>query len=207
MTVACVQVGNYFGLGAEYVNKLRAGVARHLPLPHRFACITDDPEGLDDGIDVIEAHPGLTGWWQKLALFKPGTFETERVVYFDLDTWILGDLSGLASYAGPFAMLEHLIRPGRAASGMLAWHRDSDGARVIWDAYLAVGHEPVHALGDQGFMADALKAAGIVPDLLTRSMGIYSYKLHCLNGMPEGIKVCCFHVKPKPHELPQWAMM
>jgi hypothetical protein len=206
VTVACVQVGNYCGCGAAYVNKLRAGVLRHLPRPHRFACITDDASGLDPLIDIVPAHPGLTGWWQKLALFKPGTFQTGRIIFFDLDTWILGDLTPLANYAGDFAMLEHLMRRNRPASGVLAWHRDAAGAQAIWEATLATGGEPRHKMGDQGFMEDTLKKRGIVPDLLQHSIGgIYSWKLHCRTQMPADVAVCCFHMRPKPHELPGWS--
>lgn len=38
---------------SEHVNVLRAMVARHYARPHRFICITDDPRGLDERIEVV----------------------------------------------------------------------------------------------------------------------------------------------------------
>ena len=213
VTIACVQVGNYCGRGAEYVNKLRYTVLRHLPQAHRFVCLTDNAEGLCDGVEPIPALPKLTGWWQKLALFAPTTFrEDERVVYFDLDTWICDDITPLAEYRGDFAMLQHLNRPGVGASGVLAFRAGGNGARAVWAARERVGGEPKHVKGDQGFIEDELKRAGVRFDLLQRDVadvGIYSYKLDVLKrGMPRNARVICFHGQPRPHDVPHvWRAM
>jgi hypothetical protein len=75
LRVVCVQQGDYCGRGVEYVNTLYDMVRRNLGegLPGVFECFTDNPEGLTEGIVGRELpHAGLTGWWNKLALFKPG---------------------------------------------------------------------------------------------------------------------------------------
>ena len=46
MIVACVRTGKRYGV--EYVARLKAGVARHLTMPHRFMCLTDRPRDLRD---------------------------------------------------------------------------------------------------------------------------------------------------------------
>ena len=38
---------------AEHVNVLRRMVARHYSRPHRFCCVTNEPEGLDPQVEVI----------------------------------------------------------------------------------------------------------------------------------------------------------
>jgi hypothetical protein len=38
---------------SSHVNVLRSMVERNLPIPHRFVCITDDPEGLDSRIEAF----------------------------------------------------------------------------------------------------------------------------------------------------------
>jgi hypothetical protein len=202
ITVACVQVGNYFGRGAEYVNKLAAAVRRNLSAPHDFACLTDDSAGLDARVRALPADPALLGWWQKISLFAPGRFRTERVLYFDLDTLIVGDLSAIAGYAGEFAMLEHLVRPNVPASGVMAWRNGSASVAALWNAYRLLGKLPEHSFGDQGWIADVLKSARLKPDLLQHQFrGIYSYKLRCVPRFPSDAVVSCFHAKPKPHEL------
>ena len=50
LTVVCVKWGSKYG--AEYVNRLAAGVQRNLTLKHRIVCFTDDREGIDEGIDI-----------------------------------------------------------------------------------------------------------------------------------------------------------
>lgn len=86
---------------SDWVNRLKNMVARYLPLEHAFACITDDPEGLDDGIVPIEA-PGLPGWWNKTKAFDPGLPFADRVMVIDLDTVIVGDLTDLVNFPAPF---------------------------------------------------------------------------------------------------------
>jgi len=39
--------------GPRQVHTLRDMVARHYPHPHRFICVTDDPAGLDAGVEVV----------------------------------------------------------------------------------------------------------------------------------------------------------
>ena len=49
--IVCVKYGTKYG--ADYVNKLYAGVKRHLSLDHKFACFTENPEGLHEDIMII----------------------------------------------------------------------------------------------------------------------------------------------------------
>ena len=72
-TVACMKWGTLYG--PEYVNRLHAGVARHLARPFRFVCFTDDAQGLDPAIDarpLPDTGAGATrdSRWRKLALLR-----------------------------------------------------------------------------------------------------------------------------------------
>ena len=80
LTVCCVKWGDKYP--AEYVHKLQNGVSRHLTIPHRFVCFTDDPAGLE--CETKPLPDGLDGWWNKVWLFKRGLFD-DRVIYLDLD--------------------------------------------------------------------------------------------------------------------------
>lgn len=42
---------------SSHVNVLRAMVARHLPIAHRFICITDDTDGLDPRVEALPLPP------------------------------------------------------------------------------------------------------------------------------------------------------
>jgi len=66
LNVVCVKWGNWcHPYGADYVNALAESIRRHLTLPHRFLCFTDDASGLDPCIETQPLPQNLTGsWWE-----------------------------------------------------------------------------------------------------------------------------------------------
>lgn len=93
---------------STHVNTLRDMVARHYPDQHRFICVTDDPQGIADGIEKLRIWndyanvPNPTGGgrpscYRRLKLFAPdiGDFLGERIVWLDLDAVVCGDLRPL----------------------------------------------------------------------------------------------------------------
>jgi hypothetical protein len=90
------------------VNTLRRMVARHFPVPHRFICVTDDPAGLDEAVEVVPLWPDFAdvpnpagakypSCYRRLRAFAPdiGDVFGPRFVSIDLDTVITGDLRPL----------------------------------------------------------------------------------------------------------------
>src|SRR5690606_17846609 len=101
---------------ADHVNTLRRMVQRHYQAPHRFICITDDPAGLDGGIEVVPlwddyaSVPNPTGGgrpscYRRLKLFDPAMAEVigPRFVMLDLDCVICGGLAPIFRRPGPAA--------------------------------------------------------------------------------------------------------
>lgn len=205
LTVACVEVGNYCGRGAEYVLRLKRGVERHLALPHEFVCLTDNHVPVAaDGILCQKAHPSLTGWWAKLALFDPRRF-SGRVLYLDLDTIVEGDLAPLFAIDTRFAMLSDLYEDQRCASGVMLW--EAGAGWFVWSETIIAlnSHSLSHRFGDGGFIEDAARKYGVKIDRLQQHVeGIYSYKRSRRDGIPDSRRLCCFHGKPRPHETDRW---
>ena len=111
VNVLCIKWGTKYG--AEYVNKLRSMVGRHLGRPFRFVCLTDDTEGITPGIEcrpIPAMQLGGSPWyagWRKLAVFAPELHDLEgRVLFFDLDVVIVAP-EGVADdwWAGQFASI------------------------------------------------------------------------------------------------------
>ena len=202
LSVVVVQTGNYLGRGAEYVRKLRASVRKHLTLPHKFYVVTDDAASLYRGMTVKPAC--LPGWWEKLRLFKPGMFPGGRVLFLDLDTFIVGNIDDIASYDGPFATLRDFWREDGLGPAVMLWNTEAELG--IWEGWEAAGKPMKHANGDQGWLEQHYGRRK--PDILQdRHPGRFvSYKTHCTNGVPEGASVVCFHGKPRPHEVAGWAV-
>lgn len=201
---ACVQAGNYCGRGAEYVNTLYDMVRRSLPggFMGKFVCLTDNAADLDPGIAVMDLPSDLDGWWGKLYLFKRGLFpDGARVIFFDLDTLILGDLEAITRYTGQFATLNDFYHPSRVGPAVMLWEAGGH-ASSIWDEWVAQG-KPRNAMGDLWWInqldeGQFAKRADKLQDLFPGAF--VSFKADCLQGPPNGTKVVCFHGKPRPHE-------
>eukprot|EP00971_Amphidinium_carterae_P010267 202841-Amphidinium_carterae.2 len=89
----------------EVGNTLRC--SRHIGKPDvPFVCYTEDPVGLDPGIEVRSLPSSLKLWWGKAYLFsEEAGLDGHRVLFLDLDQVIVGSLASLADYSGPFALL------------------------------------------------------------------------------------------------------
>lgn len=197
VTVVCVlKSGGDFS--ERYVYNLLAMLKRNTTVPFKFVCLTD----LDviEGVDIIPLKDGLKGWWSKIELFRPGLFDTDRVVYFDLDTLIVGNIDELLLLRDGFYALrpwnrKNLAR-GMLASGVMAW--DNGKCDFIYTGY--VGQEP--PAGDQEYINQALASNDVQFKALQDSMsgGIHSYKRSCKNSAPPDTRIVCFHGKPRIHE-------
>jgi hypothetical protein len=110
VNVVCMKWGSLYG--PEYVNHLRAGVARHLQRPHRFVCFTDDGAGLDAGIEVMALPElGLPAGqrdlrWRKLAVFRRELGDLAGpTLFLDLDLVVVADLGPFFTHPGRFLII------------------------------------------------------------------------------------------------------
>lgn len=112
-TVICMKWGDLFS--ADYVNRLHAGVMRHVTRPTRFIVFTDDPTGLAPGIeprpipDIALPEQGLRrGPWKKLALWSDRLGLEGDVLFLDLDLVLTGSIDALFDYRpGEFCILRN----------------------------------------------------------------------------------------------------
>lgn len=110
MTVACVYVSGPYPYTTAYVIRLERMVRKFLPRPFRFVCFTDRPELFKAPIVTVRIPkhlPGCAkaiGFWNKLQLFNPANGLTGRMLFFDLDVLIVGDVSAIADHEGRLAI-------------------------------------------------------------------------------------------------------
>lgn len=174
----------------EWVHKLETAVWDHLPDFYEFVCLTD----MDVDCHKIPLRDELPGWWSKIELFRPGLF-TERVLYLDLDTLVLGDMSELASYGGAFGGLRDFIYPARLQTAVMAWEpsaltdvvyerfRPSVPSRVMWS--------------DQPWIDHCIPDADRLQD---HAGGIYSLRLQALAQRPDDAVLVCGHGEPRMND-------
>jgi Methyltransferase domain/6-hydroxymethylpterin diphosphokinase MptE-like len=224
--VACVRWGAAFGV--EYVERLHDMVRRNLPAGFRgrFVCLTDRPDDLKHlaGVDTQLLPAGLSGWWAKLELFRPGTFPVgDMVLYLDLDTCVVGPLDRLAAFETHFALLRDVYRPAGYQSSVMMFRAGTKLTEAIWaefQAALAAYKPELGAArqceelwpgGDQHYLEEfyarylpaRIKGAPWPPDLLQSLFPgvLRSYKVDCVGDVPKGTSVVFFHGHPRPHEV------
>lgn len=95
---------------SSYVNVLYSVVKKNFPGPFRFVCLTNEPDGLDQGIETFPI-PELDmpqdryshGAWPKIAVFKKDLYGLSgRCLFIDLDSVISGSLDPFFAMKGDF---------------------------------------------------------------------------------------------------------
>lgn len=176
--------------GGEYQPRHVQWLARQVP---GLVCLSDAPVA---GVPVIPLRNQWPGWWAKMELFSE--LVAGDLLYLDLDTVVLGDLSPLEA-VGQTTLLHDFYKPELLASGLM-YIRAADKARV-WDAWLQGPDEHMQRCqtrerwGDQGFLQDVLTAQTWQQAL---PGAVVSYKVHCQQRVPRGAAVVCFHGNPRP---------
>lgn len=194
LTVACVyKTGGVYT--PEYVKRLRHSVASWLRWPYEWVCLSDDP-----GVATNALHENLPGWWSK---FEVMTLGRGRVLYFDLDTVINGDITPLACVT-ELTLLRDFYRPDGLGSGlMMLPEADREQMWAHWEKSRH-GHMGRFAIeGDQAVMEQLwLNKASRWQDILPG--WVTSYKAHTLVER-QASSVVCYHGEPKPHQT-GWAV-
>jgi len=202
LVVTCVFYGTKYKV--EYVHKLKSAVERNLSVPIRFVCLSDRE------IDGVETVPLPTldkkreGWWQKVWLFYPGLFEDgDRVLYFDLDVVITGDLDYLAHQWAPEPLIMiYNFGPNRGHcahnSSVMLWSANDERLNPIFTQYANDSDKIMNALhGDQCWIWRVLRdnVANWPRDLID------SYKYDCRGKKQNPLsRVVVFHGDPKPDQ-------
>lgn len=171
-----------------------------------FNLMTDIVHAYPPDMGVIPLKKGYAGWWAKMeALALDGP-----VMYLDLDTTIICDLSPLAHHllAPRMIALRDFNYPARLVqSSVMAW-----GAGCKTPARIAAAFEkypPQRAideyttsrwLGDQGFI-ERHAAAELVFWQDIAPGAFVSYKRHCASGIPADARAVIFHGRPRPWEV------
>jgi len=201
---------------ALHVNTMRQMVARHYPDPHRFICITDDPEGIDPGIEVVPLWPDhgdlLNPTWpdtgpscyRRLRSFSP-EFEKiagRRFVSLDLDVVITGDLRPLWNRPDEFI----IYRSGahdQIYNGSM-YMMTTGSRRQVWDQF-----DPVKSPA----LTKAAKLRGTDQAWIQYVLGtsestwgpeddVYNYRVDCLKNLkgrlPQGARAVMFWGQPDP---------
>ncbi len=202
-TVVCVLRG-----GGEYtpdhVRALYQGVRQWWPRalrPLRFVALTDTPIE-QTGVEERPLRNTYRGWWAKMDLFAAAQDDLGDILYFDLDTMIVGDLEQIVAARG-LILLRDFYYSEKAQSGMM--HLPAKVRPEAMAAFMEGAMSQYH--GDGEFL-DALwrHRAKRWQDALVGQ--VVSYKVHVRQRrgqtVPPNARVVCFHGRPRPWDSPLW---
>lgn len=104
ITACCWKWGSLFS--PEYVNRLRAALERHLRVPHELVCVTDDAQGIDRRVrivDIPETYSNTPRCRRRMQVFSRD-FAAQigpRILSIDLDVVIVDDITPLVTRNQP----------------------------------------------------------------------------------------------------------
>ncbi len=181
----------------EHVNRLQELFALHLPIPHRFVCITDDVEGFSDKVTVIKTPEAALAagrirspegnrfpscyrrlWAQS---DEAKSVLSERVLLGDIDMLPVNGLSPIVDRAEPFVGWRPFRDWGkkqRIGGGLYLF---TPGAHPkVWVDFIKNPHAAVAEARAAGFRGSdqawlSHKLAGRVP-VWGRDSGLYSIR-------------------------------
>lgn len=141
--VSCFKWGNLYS--ADDVNRLRAMFARHLTIPHSLHCVTNEPEGLRQDIEVhpmpdFGFAPRDCGNGKKLAVYMPDFLglDGQLLVQVDIDVVLIGNVDFLFDHPEQ----DFMIARGRNQAGGTRGHSAVVRVRVgslphLWADFVA----------------------------------------------------------------------
>ena len=202
--------------GPEQVHTLRNMVARNYPSPHRFICITDDPDGLDADVEVVPLwddfadieNPSFKNGpscYRRLKMFSPdiGRLVGDRFVCVDLDVVIVNDVRPLWDRKEDFVGFRN-PNPTWPLNGSMFLM--SAGARPqVWETFNpadspAMTHKANMRGSDQGWMSYVL---GWKEAMWGPEDGIANFQIEIVKKagrLPGGSRMVFFWGKNDPWE-------
>ena len=138
------------------------------------------------------------------------------MLYFDLDTVILGSLHELALTITEETNAFYMLRGWKRdiwTSMFMAWNGDFSNIKETFLDLAATGKykeigaalyfisDKVSYRGDQDFLFPTCNKLEIPVKIIQNIYtGVFSFKHHCTKGIPLDARVVCFHGLPRPHQ-------
>lgn len=192
---ACVLKSGGVYSGA-HVEALHSMLQTHASGRYLMVCLNDVWEGTEQlpWVSVPLLHANWRGWWAKLELFRRDWRKGHAVIYFDLDTVIVGDPIRLLDTPGDLVAVKDWWWDGINSSAMVIRDLDDGLYRKMIAFGLPVEDRALRRLGDQELIRRFYPKCATFPHGLIRS-----YKADKLEGRapPAGTVAVQFHGKPK----------
>ena len=222
VNIVCLKWGNKYP--AEYVNRLYRMVKQNISIPYRFICLTENNEGVMDGIETkpIALDPDLHGWWYKLQLFQRELHDiTGPTLFLDLDVVIVDNIDALFTFeVNNFCIIQDLQSKDLFNSSV--FRLEAGAYPEVWEDFQKDKQAIVKRLyGDQDWVSEKITRPALWPKEWVvsfkkqcnarskKSFGHFGKLLRSASLLkpkgvaiiPEGAKIIYFHGKPDPDDV------
>lgn len=211
VNVVCMKWGEKYP--SKYANVLKGMVERNLSLPHRFICLTDEPEGLRPDIEVFPM-PKITvpeyydvSPWRKLGMFSEKLGDLKgKTLFLDLDIVIVDSIDEFFTYSDKFTIIENWSQIGQGIGNSSVYCFNVGAHTDVLETYTNEMDRVLKEYhNEQIFLS---KKIGDI-DFWPKDWCV-SFKYNCIPGpisrfyrepaLPKGAKIIVFHGLPNPPE-------
>jgi len=219
LNFACVYYGDKYTF--PYVRNLHSMVERHLTVPHRFICFTDNTvihrrkEFKNTNIEFKQfKRHDFNGWFNKLQLFSPHSQLEGNTLYMDLDVVIMKNIDSFAmiGQAHNFVGMNDFNPTSGLFNSSIMRFNNEYHSKIIWDEYIKRRTEFASMHGDQEIISALVKKHKDTMSFPNEWTQSYKWlnregKRYHIDKMTyeqdPNAKVCVFHGSPNPHESNQ----
>lgn len=194
VTIVCFWWNNWCGKhGPKYVSNLYESLKKHTTVPFNFVCLTDNPDKLKAPHQKFEP---IYKW--NLNKLQAYHLNSERIITIDLDTIILKNIDFILTDSDPFTTNETFKQKYQCDGGIVSCTKKYGQSllKTLEDNKKIV--ESITKGSERFFYRKYVKKPQFWQQ---KYSGIYSYKHHCKDKIPEDARIIHFHGRPRPHEV------
>lgn len=209
--VICMKWGTKYN--ANDVNTLYSMVSRHLTLPYRFVCLTDDKNGIRPEVECFDMpeiyvpQKNDVSPWRKLGMFSSKIADLEgKALFLDLDIVILDNIDSFFTFSNKFTIIENWTQKGRGIGNSSVYCFTIGNHVDVIDYYKENTDEIVKKYSnEQIYLSRKIGDIDYWPEEWCKS-----FKKHCIPPyiiryfktplLPKGAKIIVFHGNPKPED-------
>lgn len=220
----CLKWGDKYD--AEYVNTLHSMFRRNTSSDIKFACYTENSNGLDASIEAFDLPDlGLQGWWNKLYFLNSDLPTQGTILFCDLDVIIFRNIDKFYDYKpGKFCICRDFNR-----HSIKTWDRmnssvfriDTGDKADVYKMFIQNPRQFTRFHGDQDFMYKYIKDYEFWPDEWAQSykwemrgkpkmVGARGSRNFSEPGIPQILKetsIAVFHGEPNPKDcIDKWCI-
>jgi hypothetical protein len=207
--ILCIKWGSAYG--ALYVNRLLRMAKRHMRLPFRFICLTDDATDIDPEVeirpipDAAQPQHNHLSPWRKLAIFSPDLADIQgKTLFLDLDVVIVDDLTVFFEGFDDLTIIENWTQLGRGIGNSSVFLFRAGAHPDIFQHYQNNAENISLKYGnEQTYFSQQIADLKYWPKHWCRSFKFHAippwpWRLIQTPRLPEGCRILVFHGRPNP---------